>query len=154
MFGIDGPEFLVILLVLIVVVGPKDLPKMLKTIAKAIAYIRSAANEFRHQFDDAMRQIELDDLQKTLSDISDLNLSKELTETSDPMPDVPDVIVGGIDGNFDINATHHKSKQDKAALECDQKTANEDLTTSVNFHSSENISGTSKNTAKNKKGVS
>ncbi|UTO29178.1 Sec-independent protein translocase protein TatB [Bartonella harrusi] len=150
MFGIDGPEFLVILLVLIVVVGPKDLPKMLKTIARTIAYIRSIANEFRHQFDDAMRQVELDDLQKTLSDISDLNLNKEVTENFDPIHDV----VGSIHDNFDVNTTHHKSEKDKAALECDQNKANEDLTTSINFHSSGDISGTSKNKAKSKKGVS
>lgn len=70
MFGIDGPEFLVILLVLIVVVGPKDLPKMLGTMARVMAYVRSKGNEFRHQFDDAMRQAQLDDLQKTIAEIS------------------------------------------------------------------------------------
>ncbi len=47
MFGIDGPEFLVILVILIIVVELKDLPKMLRTIAKAVAYVRSTANKFR-----------------------------------------------------------------------------------------------------------
>ncbi|WP_455481160.1 Sec-independent protein translocase protein TatB [Bartonella sp. B12(2025)] len=140
MFGIDGPEFLVILLVLIVVVGPKDLPKMLKTIAKAIAYVRSTANEFRHQFDDAMKQVELDDLQKTLSDISDFSPRKELTETFNSIHDA----IGDIRDNFDVNTTHYKTENDKEILECDQNKANENLTVSVCPHSSGSVSVTSK----------
>lgn len=83
MFGIDGPEFIVILIVLIVVVGPKDLPKMLKAIGKATARMRTTANEFRRQFDEAMHEAELDDLQKTLTDVKDLNPRKKLTEIFD-----------------------------------------------------------------------
>ncbi|WP_208432810.1 Sec-independent protein translocase protein TatB [Bartonella taylorii] len=139
MFGIDGPEFLVILLVLIIVVGPKDLPKMLRTIAKAMAYMRSTANEFRYQFDDAMRQVELDDLKKPLSDISDLNLSKEVTETFNPIHDA----VGDIRDNFDIKVTHRKSEK-KETLRRDQHKANEDLTVFVDSHSSRSITVTSK----------
>lgn len=88
MFGIDGPEFVVILIVLIVVVGPKDLPKMLKAFGKATARMRATANEFRRQFDDAMHEAELDDLQKTLTDVSDLDPRKKLTEIFDPIRDV------------------------------------------------------------------
>ncbi|WP_208441066.1 Sec-independent protein translocase protein TatB [Bartonella raoultii] len=140
MFGIDGPEFLVILLVFIVVVGPKDLPKMLKTMAKAIAYVRSTAKEFRHQFDDAMRQVELDDLQKTLSDINEINLNNELTETFNPIHDA----VEDIRNNFDGKAIHQKSKKEKKKLGCDQNTASEDSTVPVGSHSSGNISFISK----------
>ncbi|WP_273756686.1 Sec-independent protein translocase protein TatB [Bartonella sp. MM73XJBT] len=140
MFGIDGPEFLVILLVLIVVVGPKDLPKMLKTMARAIAYVRSTAKEFRHQFDDAIRQSELDELQKTLSDINDLNLNRRVTETFNPIHDA----VENIRNNFDGKTTHHNLKKEKEILKCDQNKANEDLTASVDSHSSGNISLISK----------
>lgn len=140
MFGIDGPEFLVILLVLIVVVGPKDLPKMLKTMARAIAYVRSTAKEFRHQFDDAMRQAELDELQKTLSDMNDLNPHKELTETFNPIHDT----VENIHNNFDGKTTHHKLKKEKEILGCDQNKANEDLIVSVDSHSSGSMSLISK----------
>ncbi|WP_017196348.1 Sec-independent protein translocase protein TatB [Bartonella birtlesii] len=109
MFGIDGPEFLVILLVLIVVVGPKDLPKMLKTMARAIAYVRSTANEFRYQFDDAMRQVEVDDFKKTLSDINDINLNKELTKTFNPPYDAD----RNIYSHSNIKTTYHKSEKIK-----------------------------------------
>ncbi|WP_273759483.1 Sec-independent protein translocase protein TatB [Bartonella sp. ML70XJBT.G] len=140
MFGIDGPEFLVILLVLIVVVGPKDLPKMLKTMARAIAYVRSTAKEFRHQFDDAMKQAELNELQKTLSDMNDLDLNRKLTETFNPFHDA----VEDIRNNYDGKTTHYKLKKEKGVLRCDQNKANENLIASVDSHSSGNISLISK----------
>ncbi|WP_409361781.1 Sec-independent protein translocase protein TatB [Bartonella heixiaziensis] len=146
MFGIDGPEFLVILLVLIVVVGPKDLPKMLRTMAKAIAYVRSTANEFHHHFDDAMRQAELDDVQKALSDISDLNPRKELTEILNPIHSA----VGDIHDSLDVNTTHHKSEKEKEVLGGGQNETNEDSTASVSPHRSGSISVN----AKEREGVS
>lgn len=134
MFGIDGPELVVILLVLIIVIGPKDLPKILKIIAKVRAYVYSTANEFRHQFDDLIKQIERDDLQKTCSDINDS--SKKLAETFDSIQNT----LEDIHDNLDVKATHHKSKKDKEILECDQKVIKKDRTVSIASHHSENIS--------------
>lgn len=146
MFGIDGSEFLVILLVLIVVVGPKDLPKMLKAMAKAIAYVRSTANEFHHQFDDAMKQADLSDLRKTLSDINDLNLTKELTEFLDPIHGTGE----GIRNGCGKNAAHHKSKKDEDFFRYDQEKVNEDFKISIGHNVSERKTAT----FKNKKGTS
>ncbi|WP_336294141.1 Sec-independent protein translocase protein TatB [Bartonella sp. CB169] len=140
MFGIDGQEFLVILLIFIVVVGPRDLPKLLKTIAKAMAYVHSTANEFRHQLDNAIRQAELDDLRKTLPDISDLNPSKELTEVLNPIHDA----VRDIRDNFCGNAPHYKSENDKKILGCNKNRANENFTVSFDLHNSRSISVTPK----------
>ncbi|WP_375649052.1 twin-arginine translocase subunit TatB [Bartonella sp. OT172YNZD] len=134
MFGIDGPEFVVILLVLIIVVGPKDLPKILKTIAKVRAYMCSTANELRHQFDDAIRQIELDDLQNTFSNISDS--SKKLTETFDPIQNT----LEDIRDNLDVKITHHKSEKGKEILECDHNVTNKDTTVSIASKDKEDMS--------------
>jgi sec-independent protein translocase protein TatB len=46
------------------VVGPKELPVLLRTIGKYVAMIRRQANEFKAQFDEAMRETELDKLKK------------------------------------------------------------------------------------------
>ncbi|PIT70945.1 twin-arginine translocase subunit TatB [Bartonella tribocorum] len=138
MFGIDGPELVVILLVLIIVVGPKDLPKIFKTIAKVRAYVSSIANELRHQFDDVIKQIECDDLQKACSDINDSR--KKLAETFDPMQNT----LEDIHDNLDVKATDHKSKKDKKILECDQKTIKKDVIVSIASHYSESISVASK----------
>lgn len=85
MFGIDGPELLVIIIVLIVVVGPKDLPKMMRAFGKATARMRSTAHEFRRQFDDAMREAEMDDLAETIKDVQKLDPRRNLTEIFDPL---------------------------------------------------------------------
>ncbi|EJF81881.1 Sec-independent protein translocase protein TatB [Bartonella doshiae] len=141
MFGIDAPELFVILLVLIVVVGPKDLPKMLRAMAKTIAYVRSIMHEFRYQFDDAMRQVECDDMQKTLSSISDLNSREESTETVNPTHSARE----GMRDGFEGNTLRHKSEKEKGILECDQKKAtNENSTTAADLDSSRSISVTSK----------
>lgn len=97
MFGIDGPEFLVIVLVLIVVVGPKDLPKMMRAFGKVMARVRTTSSEFRQQFDDAMREAELEDLQKSLSDVGNLDPRKKMTEIFDPLRDIAKDIKGSLD---------------------------------------------------------
>ncbi|UNF45910.1 twin-arginine translocase subunit TatB [Bartonella krasnovii] len=148
MFGIDGPELVVILLVLIIIIGPKDLPKILKTIAKVRAYIHSTANELCHQFDDVIKQIERDDLQKTCSDMN--NSRNKLAETFDSTQNT----LEGIHNNLDIKETHHKSEKDKELLACDQKAIKKDVTFSSDSHHFESISIASKDKEKDKEDVS
>ena len=62
--GIGGLEILVIGLVALLVVGPKDLPLMMRKVGKAMAKARAMANEFRASFDELARQSELDELRK------------------------------------------------------------------------------------------
>ena len=62
--GIGGLEILVIGLVALLVVGPKDLPVLLRKVGKAMGKARAMANEFRSSFDEMARQSELDELRK------------------------------------------------------------------------------------------
>lgn len=62
--GIGGLELLVIALVALVVVGPKDLPLMLRKLGQFTARARAMAAEFRASFDEIARQSELDELRK------------------------------------------------------------------------------------------
>ena len=62
--GIGGLEILVIGLLALIVVGPKDLPLLMRKIGKAVGKARSMANEFRSSFDEMARQSELDELRK------------------------------------------------------------------------------------------
>ena len=61
---IGGLELLVIAAVALIVVGPKDLPVMLRKLGQFTAKIRGMANEFRASFDEMARQSELDELRK------------------------------------------------------------------------------------------
>src|SRR5204863_7772856 len=61
---VGGLEWLIIAVVALVVVGPKDLPVMLRRLGQFVAKLRGMANEFRASFDEMARQSELDDLRK------------------------------------------------------------------------------------------
>jgi len=62
--GIGGFELVVIGLVALLVVGPKDLPVLMRRVGQIVAKARAMANEFRSSFDEMARQSELDDLRK------------------------------------------------------------------------------------------
>jgi sec-independent protein translocase protein TatB len=62
--GIGGFEILVIGIVALLVVGPKDLPLLMRKIGKVMGRARAMANEFRSSFDEMARQSELDELRK------------------------------------------------------------------------------------------
>lgn len=62
--GIGGSELILIAIVALIVVGPKDLPKLMRQIGRFVAKMRSMADEFRTSFEDMARQSELDDLRK------------------------------------------------------------------------------------------
>lgn len=61
---VGGLEYLVIAVVALIVVGPKDLPKMLRKLGQFVGKLRGMAAEFRASFDEMARQSELDDLRK------------------------------------------------------------------------------------------
>jgi sec-independent protein translocase protein TatB len=71
MFGIDSPEFLVIAIVALVVIGPKELPGLLRTWGKWMSQMRGMASEFRGHVDEMIRQTELDEVKKQLTGASD-----------------------------------------------------------------------------------
>lgn len=62
--GIGGLEILVIGLLALIVVGPKDLPLLMRKVGKALGKARAMAGEFRSSFDEMARQSELDELRK------------------------------------------------------------------------------------------
>ncbi|KRB53097.1 preprotein translocase [Rhizobium sp. Root708] len=85
MFDIGWTELLVIAVVLIVVVGPKDLPPMLRAFGKMTQRARKVAGDFRAQFDEALREADLDEVRQTLSDAQKLNPVNSLREAMNPL---------------------------------------------------------------------
>lgn len=61
---IGAAEFLVIAIAALIVVGPKDLPVLMRKLGQFMARMRSMASEFRASFDEMARQSELDELRK------------------------------------------------------------------------------------------
>lgn len=85
MLDIGWTELLVIAIVLIVVVGPKDLPPMLRAFGKMTTNLRKMAGDFRSQFDEALKESELDDVRKTISDAQRLNPTNALRDAINPL---------------------------------------------------------------------
>jgi sec-independent protein translocase protein TatB len=85
MLEVGWSELLVIAIILIVVVGPKDLPGMMRTFGKMMGRVRTMANEFRGQFDEAMREAELDDVRKGLSEVNKYNPASSLRDAINPI---------------------------------------------------------------------
>lgn len=95
---IGASELLVIAIVALIVVGPKDLPVLLRRFGQFMAKVRGMANEFRASFDEMARQSELDDLRKEVEamrrgqlgdlSIADGSLRDTMGEIEQSMSDV------------------------------------------------------------------
>ncbi len=64
MFDIGWGELLVIGIVALVVIGPKELPGVVRALGQTMAKLRRMAADFQNQFNEAMREAELSDLKK------------------------------------------------------------------------------------------
>lgn len=85
MLDIGWTELLVIAVVLIVVVGPKDLPPMLRAFGKMTANLRKMAGDFRTQFDQALREADMDDVRQTISDAQRFHPANAIREAINPL---------------------------------------------------------------------
>ncbi|MCW0236427.1 MAG: Sec-independent protein translocase protein TatB [Ferrovibrio sp.] len=84
MFDIAWSELGVIAVVALVVIGPKDLPKVLRTIGQWTSKARSMAREFQSGIDDMVREADLDELRKAAKQVSDFSIENEVKKTFDP----------------------------------------------------------------------
>ena len=85
MLDIGWSELLVIAVVLIVIVGPKDLPPMIRAFGKTMASLRKMAGDFRSQFDEALKEADMDDVRQTISDVRNLNPTNSLRDAMNPL---------------------------------------------------------------------
>jgi sec-independent protein translocase protein TatB len=103
-------HILILLAVALVVVGPKDLPKLMHMAGKWAGKARGMANEFKKSFDDMARQSELDELRKEIEGLKSHATIPDLDELSRPLAaDAPEA---GVDigpepraGEFKITDT-------------------------------------------------
>jgi len=69
MLDFSWSHILILLIVALVVVGPKDLPRLMRIVGQWMAKARRMADEFRKSFDDMARQSELDELRKEIENL-------------------------------------------------------------------------------------
>jgi len=81
MFDVSWGKLVIIGVVALIVIGPKELPTVLRTIGQWLGKIRRMAGEFQGQFQDAMREAEMADLKKQFDDTTSA-LNSALDPTS------------------------------------------------------------------------
>ncbi|HYE42000.1 MAG TPA: Sec-independent protein translocase protein TatB [Caulobacteraceae bacterium] len=86
--GIGGLELVVIAIVALVVVGPKDLPLLMRKIGQFMNRLRSMANDFRASFDEMARQSELDDLRKEVEALRNSQMQPIADDIAAPLRDI------------------------------------------------------------------
>ena len=128
MFDITSSKLLILGVVALLVIGPKDFPALLRTVGKYMGIIRRQAAEFRAQFDEAMRESELQELKKSVESIqqetaatireAEAGVEKQLAEArqsvdaamAEPTPvsdgtDAP--VSASAEGRSELNGTTH-----------------------------------------------
>jgi len=84
MFDIGWSEMAVILMVALIVIGPKDLPRVARTIGKWTGKARAMAREFQRSLDDMAREAELQDIKSEINKLTRTDLRSEIEKTVDP----------------------------------------------------------------------
>jgi sec-independent protein translocase protein TatB len=84
MFDIGWTEMAVIALVALMVIGPKDLPRVMRMAGQWARKARSLSREFQSGLDEMMRETELDEARKTIESAGRTNIDKLVGDTVDP----------------------------------------------------------------------
>ena len=92
MFDIGWQELFLIAVVTILVVGPRELPRVLRTTVAGIRKVRGLANDFQRGLDELAREADLDDIRKDLEKSASLDLESELKDEIDPNGEITNSI--------------------------------------------------------------
>ena len=84
MFDIGWQELFIIGLITIVVIGPKELPRVLRTVTLWVRKIRGMARDFHEGLEELAREADLEDMKRELESSADLDLEDDLERTIDP----------------------------------------------------------------------
>ena len=98
LFDIGWPELLLIGVVALVVIGPKDLPRALRVAGYWVRKARTLSREFQNSVEQMVREAELDEMRRDLQKATEFDIEKEFNKTIDPdgklaesmRPDIPD----------------------------------------------------------------
>jgi sec-independent protein translocase protein TatB len=94
MFDFDAGKLIVIGLVALIVIGPKELPRVLRQVGQALGKLRRMAADFQGQFMDAMREADIEDIRKEVAKVGE---AAKLDVNFDPVGTMRNEIGGAID---------------------------------------------------------
>ncbi len=97
MFDLAWSELFVIGLVAVLVLGPKELPTAMRTLAKAIRKVRNLGSEFQGHFNEMLREAELDEVRKQVQKFSQTSLVDHVTNYVDPQGEVAKEVTSALE---------------------------------------------------------
>jgi len=87
-------ELGLIALVSVLVLGPKQLPETMRTMAKVMRKVKNLGSEFQGHVNEMVREAELDDVRKQVQQLSQTNITKELSKVVDPTGELKQTFSG------------------------------------------------------------
>ena len=81
MFDIAWSELLLIAVIGLIFIGPKELPQVLHSLGRMTAKLRRTADDFRRQFEDSVREAGYEDLHKNIQEFRSLNPANQLKDS-------------------------------------------------------------------------
>ena len=105
MFDIGGWEFLIIVVVAIVIIGPKDLPGMIRSVGGWIRKARELASEFQSGIDDLAQEVDLEKIGEEFRD------GVGLKETNNIGDKIREEIANSIDSSGEVVGTYESTKE-------------------------------------------
>ena len=84
MLDIGWPEMAVVAVIALIIIGPKDLPRIMRWVGGWAGKARSMARQFQRSIDDMAREAELDEVKKSVDSVSKFYPAKELDKSIDP----------------------------------------------------------------------
>ncbi|MBL94019.1 MAG: Sec-independent protein translocase protein TatB [Alphaproteobacteria bacterium MarineAlpha3_Bin5] len=94
MFDIGWQELFLIAVLALIVVGPKDLPRALKTVMRGVKKIRELATEFQSGVDDMAREADLDGIKRSIEVTENKEIEEQIRSTFETDDDFRDQIEG------------------------------------------------------------
>jgi sec-independent protein translocase protein TatB len=104
LFDIGWPELLLIGVVALVVIGPKDLPRALRVAGFWVRKARTLSREFQSSIDQMIREAELDEVRQELKKATEFDVAKEIRQTVDPTGDLAESITPPILPDYFVEA--------------------------------------------------
>jgi sec-independent protein translocase protein TatB len=91
MFGVDSSELAVVAIIALIFIGPKDLPKVMRTVGYWVGRIRGMARHFTSGIETMMREAELEELEKKWREDNERIMQRHPSDAHYPEPDSPEI---------------------------------------------------------------
>jgi len=92
MFGVDSTEFVIVAVLALIFIGPKDLPKVMRTVGYWVGRMRGMARHFTSGIENMMREAELEEMEKKWREENERILKLHPANAEYPEPGTPDTM--------------------------------------------------------------